>query len=136
MERERHVKTSKVLSKDEIVQLFHDHDRQWARIKSVDELGWESFPWPVFKRPFEPEELTSAAISAYVLSPYHLTDKSKAPKDRVKEHIKKWHPDRFETKLLTKVREEEKEKVREGAGLVARNLNELLTRSNFQEAYS
>lgn len=136
MEREKHAKTSRPLSKEETIQLFQEHDRQWARIKTSDELSWDSFPWPVFKRPFETEELTGPAIGAYVLSPYHPTDKTKAPKDRVKDHIKKWHPDRFETRILTRVRAEEKEKVKEGAGLVARNLNELLTRSNFQDMHS
>jgi hypothetical protein len=135
-ERERQARTSKTLNEKEIVALFAEHDRQWARLKSLDDLGWDSFPWPMFKKPTEPEELTSVAIGAYVLSPHHPTDKSKAARDRVKDHIKKWHPDRFETKLLRKVREEERERVREGAGLVARNLNEMLTRSNILDAFS
>jgi len=135
-ERERQARSSKTLGEREIVALFAEHDRQWARLKSLDDLGWDSFPWPMFKKPTEPEELTGVAIGAYVLSPHHPTDKSKAARDRVKDHIKKWHPDRFETKLLRNVREEEKEKVREGAGLVARNLNEMLTRSNILDAFS
>lgn len=135
-ERERQARTSKSLNEREIVALFAEHDRQWARIKTLNDLGWDSFPWPMFKKPTEPEELTSVAIGAYVLSPHHPTDKSKAARDRVKDHIKKWHPDRFDTKLLRKVREEEREKVREGAGLVARNLNEMLTRSNILDVFA
>ena len=135
-ERERQARTSKNLNEKEIVALFAEHDRQWSRLKTLDDLGWDHFPWPMFKKPTEPEELTSVGISSYVLSPYHPTDKSKASRDRVRDHIKKWHPDRFETKLLRKVREEEREKVREGAGLVARNLNEMLTHSNILDAFS
>ena len=134
-ERERQAKTSKT-SEKEIVGLFAEHDRQWTRLGILDNLGWGSFPWPMLKKPTEPEELTRVAIGAYVLSPHHPTDKSKAARDRLRDHIEKWHPDRFETKLLRKVRVEEREKVREGAGLVARNLNEMLTRSNILDVFS
>ncbi|EMD31930.1 hypothetical protein CERSUDRAFT_37398, partial [Gelatoporia subvermispora B] len=99
----------------------------WPRLQAMEALTWDAFPWPVFKKPDTPEDLTTSAISAYVLSPHHPSDAQKAPKDRIKDHIKRWHPDRFETKLLRKVREDERERVKEGAGLVARNLNELLT---------
>jgi hypothetical protein len=58
-------------------------------------------------------------------SPLHADkDKSRTPKDRIKEHIKRWHPDRFETMLLPKVAENEREKVKQGAGTVARYLSQ------------
>ena len=88
-------------------------------------LGWASFAWPVLKKPSSPEELTTSAIGAYVLNTYQSSDKS--DKDRIKEHIRRWHPDRFETKVLPRVREEEREHVKEGAGNVARHLNKLLS---------
>ena len=64
-------------------------------------------------------------------SPLHADkDKSRTPKDRSKQHIKRWHPDRFETKLLPKVAENEREKVKQGAGNVARYLSDLLRKEN------
>ncbi|KZT20917.1 hypothetical protein NEOLEDRAFT_1074426 [Neolentinus lepideus HHB14362 ss-1] len=134
MESERQAKMSKTLTKEQVVELFAFHERQWSMLSEADELHWNSFPWPMFKRPREPEELTTLAISAYILSPHYPSDKSS--KDRIKEHIRRWHPDRFETKLLPKVKEEEQGKVKEGAGVVARGLNELLTRSNVNNAFT
>lgn len=130
MERSREAKTAPVLTKEEVVKLFEEHERRWKKLQTMDILSWHTFPWPVFKRPDGPDDLTTYAIGAYVLSPHHPSDEKKAAKDRIKEHIRRWHPDRFETKLLLKVREDEREKVKEGAGLVARNLNELLTRES------
>ena len=84
----------------------------------------------MFEKPTEPEELTSVAIKAYILLPHHPTGKSKTARDRIKNQIKKWHLDRFETKLLRKVPEEEREKVQEGARSVALTLKEMLTCAN------
>ncbi|EIM87708.1 uncharacterized protein STEHIDRAFT_42161, partial [Stereum hirsutum FP-91666 SS1] len=98
----------------------------WQTLKTGDGFGWDSFPWPMFKRPSEPEDITTTQVGAYVLSPHSPSTKSS--KDRIKDHIKRWHPDRFETKILPKVVEEDREKVKAGAGWVARSLNELLSR--------
>ncbi|KDQ60294.1 hypothetical protein JAAARDRAFT_125679 [Jaapia argillacea MUCL 33604] len=119
---------SKVLSKEDVIQLYQRHERQWGIINGAEMLTWDSFPWPMFKRPTSPEDITTVAIGAYVLSPHYPGDK--VGKDRIKEHIRRWHPDRFETKLLPKVVEGDQERVKEAAGVVARGLNELLTRSN------
>jgi hypothetical protein len=127
LERQRQAKAGQMLSKESVLQLFDDHDRQWGRLSTADSVSWTSFPWPMLKKPADPEELTTIAIAAYVLNPYNPSDKSE--KDRIKEHIRRWHPDRFETKLLPKVRSEDRELVKDGAGRVVRSLNELLTQS-------
>ena len=116
-----------MLTKEEDV--LHVHDHQWAAISNSDELFWHDFPWPVRKPPKDPEDLTSTRIVAYVLSQYYPGGESKSSKDRIKEHIKEWHPDRFETKYLPKVVQEDREKVQEGARVVVRVLNEMLTLS-------
>ncbi len=70
-------------------------------------------------------------ISAYMNSPcWPDKEKSKTSKDRIKDHMKKWHPDRFETKHLIKVTEDEREIVKQGAGNVARYLSDLLRKEN------
>ncbi|KAI0634952.1 hypothetical protein C8Q77DRAFT_1054803 [Trametes polyzona] len=113
------------MSKEEVVRLFEEHERRWTRLANMDVLSWHSFPWPMLKSPSDPEQVTYPEVQAYVLSPHHPGDK--APKERIKDYLRKWHPDRFETKVLPKVREEEREKVKEGAGAVARHLNKLLS---------
>ncbi|KAJ3732916.1 hypothetical protein DFJ43DRAFT_996252, partial [Lentinula guzmanii] len=101
----------------------------WEKLPEYSELRWDFFPWPMINKPSSPEDITYAAIHAYLTSPHH-PDKDKHQRDRVKEQIRKWHPDRFETKLLPKVIEEDKAEVKEGAGTVVRHLNNLLTKSN------
>ncbi|KAH8984927.1 hypothetical protein EDB92DRAFT_1884555 [Lactarius akahatsu] len=129
LENERQAKTSKMLSREELIRLYENHDNKWRQLKDSDNLGWNSFAWPVFRRPSEPEEMTTSAIGAYVLSKYAPDANTKSSKDRVKDHIKRWHPDKFETRILPRVAEEEREKVKAGAGVVVRGLNELLNRN-------
>lgn len=129
-EQERYSRSAKQLSREEVVKVFEEHERRWARLSNLDVFTWYSFPWPMLQRVNSPEELTVQAIRAFVLSPHHPNERNKSAKDIIKDYIKRWHPDRFETKFLPKVREDDREKVKEGAGVVARNLNELLTRQS------
>jgi hypothetical protein len=122
------------VTKADVVRLFAAHENLWNSLDSTPELSWISVPWPVLKRPTAPEEFTNAAISAYVLSPHG--DKTKTNKERITHHIRRWHPDRFDTKLLPKVREEDRARVKQGAGEVARVLNDLLTRSQVNDVFS
>lgn len=129
IEMERQARQGRILTKDEVHRLFQTHETQWSRLTTLEELTWDSFPWPMLKKPVSSEEITPAAVSAYVLSP-HYPDKAKSDKDRIKEYIRRWHPDRFETKYLVRVLADDRERVKEGAGTVVRNLNDLLTRTN------
>ena len=83
------------------------------------------------RHPSNPDDMSLSQISAYIQSPlYPDKDKTRTPQNRIKEHIKRWHPERFRTKLLPKVVEDEREKVKHGAGNVARYLSDLLRKEN------
>ncbi|OAX40458.1 hypothetical protein K503DRAFT_768562 [Rhizopogon vinicolor AM-OR11-026] len=128
LEQERLAKAGKILNKQDIIKLFENHRAQWDRLQTSTALKWDDFPWPVFKQPSGPDDVTTPSITAYMLSPLHPVDKTS--KDRIKENIRRWHPDRFETQLLAKVKESDRDGVREAAGTVVRTLNDLLRSSN------
>ncbi|KAG6849730.1 hypothetical protein H0H93_005847 [Arthromyces matolae] len=123
---------SSKLTAETIATILDRHDRQWGiLLTTTSALHWNAIPWPVFFVPKSPEDITLSAVAAYLQSPLlPLQDKSKPPKDRLKELIKKWHPDRFENKYLPRIVEGDREKVKEGMGEVIRSLNELLTKVN------
>ncbi|CAK5274317.1 unnamed protein product [Mycena citricolor] len=137
LERERLAKEQKAgkLSKEEAARVYQMHEQQWARINSSSEVGWEMLPWPMFRRPNEPDDITGSAVDAYILSP-HYPDPEKSTKDRIRQQLRKWHEDHFNQKVLSKVGEKDREEVRTGAGTVTRNLNALLERTNAKEALS
>ncbi|KAJ2928148.1 hypothetical protein H1R20_g8939, partial [Candolleomyces eurysporus] len=118
------------LCEEDMVRLFIFHDQQWTRIASYNSLQWSDFPWPVlnFIGPRSERELTMSAVSDYILAAFDWETERARSKERLREHIRKWHPDRFESKFLVRVPEArgERERVRYGAGLVVRHLTELL----------
>ena len=131
MEAERQLESVGIPLEREELQLVEHHERLWTRLNTLNELSWNDFPWPRARQPSNPDDLTMSQIGIYyiVLSPLHFDgDKSRTPKDRIMENIKRWHPDRFETELLPKVVEDEREKVKLGAGKVAKYLSRLLRR--------
>lgn len=130
-QEEKFRRAGTMLTKEDVHKLFQRHEIMWSHLNSFGELTWDSFPWPMLSKPTCAEDITEAAVSKYVQSPYYPErDPTKTEKDHVREYIRRWHPDRFETKMLPKVVEGDKEKVKAGAGEVARALNEILHKLN------
>lgn len=123
-EKERQAMESRALTKDDIVRLFDEHDRRWKQLPQAGIIGWGSIPWPSLKQVRGVDDLTPTTINAYIRNDNWPSDKTL--KERVREQIRRWHPDRFDTGVLSKVREVDKERVKIGAGIVARTLNDIL----------
>ncbi|KAF8630991.1 hypothetical protein AX15_002683 [Amanita polypyramis BW_CC] len=121
---------NKMITEKDLMQLYQMHEARWKDLNTFEVLRWDAFPWPLVRRPKTAEDIKELAIQAYLFSRAHPERDYKLDKDRVKEHIKRWHPDKFNTKYLPKVIEEDKERVKEGAGAVVRGLNAILTRMN------
>jgi len=125
----RHRTRNGAPSREVVTATFDRYEKMWAALPGKPVLRWQDFPWPVIRAPAAGDEITTIAIEDYICSP-HYPDQVRSEKDRVKDYIKRWHPDRFETKLLVKVTDDERESVRHAAGEVARSLNDLLARRN------
>lgn len=92
------------------------------------QLAFTDIPWPVTQPPRSKYDLTSAALSDFFLS-RHLPV-GRATKERLRDALLRWHPDRFEGRYLDKIRPQDREDVIEGVGIVVRYLNSTLTTTN------
>ena len=54
-----------------------------------------------------------------------MEDSKVSTKDILRAAMLKFHPDKFEARILSRVREKDKEIVKEAGGIVMRHLNEL-----------
>jgi hypothetical protein len=88
-------------------------------------LAFEDIPWPLTVPPSSVEDITPEVIAGFLLSPAH--SRAIGIKERLRSAQLRWHPDRFR-RLLPRVDESDKAAVEEGAGIVARCLNELMER--------
>ncbi|KAL4248587.1 hypothetical protein ABKN59_004350 [Abortiporus biennis] len=104
------------------------YEEAWSKLNtSTDELTFEMIPWPMFSPPQSVDSISPARVAMFFLSPVHVEDQP--TRDRIKAALRRWHPDRF-GRVLSRVKEDDKANVEEGAGIVVRCLNNLLERES------
>ena len=89
-------------------------------------LGFRDVPWPMVSQPRALADIREDKVAAFVLSPLYPGE---MPRDKIRNALKRWHPDRF-GRLWSRVRGEERELIEEGVGIVARCLSDLLERES------
>ena len=101
-------------------------------------LGLADIPWPVYQafgdkshRPssLSVDDLTIDAVSTFLLPSSDDQDPDALRKDRrerLRDAMLRFHPDKFEGRVMPRVRADEQDVVREAVGVVARALNTLM----------
>ena len=132
------------------------YEARWKQLLDVadtsqsndSELRFEDVPWPALatdvgptsaekgkgKVTLELEDITMEAIMAFLLPGGRPPDSSatdegiikKERRDKLRETMLRFHPDKFEGRIISRVRDTDKEVVREAVGRVARVINDLL----------
>ncbi|KAH8078032.1 hypothetical protein BXZ70DRAFT_688017 [Cristinia sonorae] len=90
-------------------------------------LTFNTIPWPLVSPPSKLDDITAARVAMFLLSSNHSDGLSR--KERMKNALRRWHPDRF-GRILARVIDEEKKDVEEGAGIIVRCLNNLMERES------
>ncbi|KAI0821009.1 hypothetical protein BC629DRAFT_1278048 [Irpex lacteus] len=122
-----------------------EHERRRQRRNEKERLRWDDARahyetrWKELlggKKPatLEVEDITMEAVSAFLLPGGRLPDSAardeeaikKERRDKLRETMLRFHPDKFEGRIMSRVREADKEVVREAVGRVARVINDLL----------
>ena len=109
-------------------EAWKTYENQWAAIAIGNDdspLKFRSVPWPVTLPPRSAGEVTSEAVAKFILSHAHSEGVSR--KDRIKNALRRWHPDRF-GRILNRVDVKDRAAVESGVGMVVRCLNDLLAR--------
>jgi len=139
-ERKRKRQEKESRRRRQSVQVYHD---RWQKLLSaqpdgsVRQIGFNDIPWPVFSSPsvdsgVSLEDLSKDAISTFLftsistLGPQPDNDK-KDKREKLREAFLRFHPDKFESRLMHRVYEVEQEKVRMGMAAVVRTLNDLMS---------
>ncbi|KIY69469.1 hypothetical protein CYLTODRAFT_226423 [Cylindrobasidium torrendii FP15055 ss-10] len=113
-----------------------DYEARWKTILAATQLPdtqyrFEDIPWPIYhssSRVITVDDLNSEAILTFLsLSKTVDTEEEKrVRKDKLRETYLRFHPDKFEGRLMNKVDDEYKDIVRLGVGQVVRILNDLM----------
>lgn len=101
-----------------------EYESRWKELLSLPpaNLHFDDIPWPIVApRPsVAVEDLTLEAVSLFLFS------EETTKKDRLRETYLRFHPDKFESRLMKLVKSGEQEKVRLGMSQVVRILNDLM----------
>ncbi|KAK0484347.1 hypothetical protein EDD18DRAFT_1467302 [Armillaria luteobubalina] len=101
-----------------------EYESRWKELLSLPpaNLHFDDIPWPIAapRLSVTVEDLTLEAVSLFLFS------EETTKKDKLRETYLRFHPDKFESRLMKLVKSGEQEKVRLGMGQVVRILNDLM----------
>ena len=100
-------------------------------------------PWPIHPPctgkghtplSFRVDDLTIDAVSTFLLPSSTEDDRDpevsrKEHRERIRDAMLRFHPDKFEGRVMPRVRDDERDAVREAVGVVARTLNTLMAQT-------
>ena len=116
------------------------YEQQWkalldSRTEDLGPLTFADIPWPLFPptrkgSELRVEDITPEAVTAFLLPDANGVkdgDVSRRHRDKLKETMLRFHPDKFQGRFMHRVPASDMESVREAAGQVTRVLNVLMS---------
>ncbi|KAJ6631055.1 hypothetical protein B0H10DRAFT_2207440 [Mycena sp. CBHHK59/15] len=96
-----------------LTELASQYEERW-RLLAVDpthRLEFDEIPWPIFSSPQCPYELnrqiTHQNVATFILSEFRMDIRDKTTaRGRARAELMKWHPDKFEPRLIAAVSDE------------------------------
>lgn len=143
-DRRRRRRTKERMREVEARELYEMRWKSLLAPPSVDSvedgtLRFHEIPWPVmacFSKSDLPAlhigDITAEAISSFLLPPSERDGEldGDAPKkdrrEKLRETMLRFHPDKFEGRIMKRVRDSDRELVKEAVGIVARTINALM----------
>ncbi|CAE6417471.1 unnamed protein product [Rhizoctonia solani] len=135
LEEERRKKEEERRKNEEqvVIAAWQRYERGWQDlINGVNAEGrpltFYDIPWPVSMPARSFEELQSAAIEKFLLSPCHSTTKTR--KMRLRAALMQWHPDKFAQRFVDRIEESHQTAILAAVNSVARTITELMNKED------
>ncbi|KAG1735611.1 uncharacterized protein EDB91DRAFT_1056191 [Suillus paluster] len=115
----------------DLVAFFELHDAKWEELrksKTLTSVMLCEMPWPIFEQGCtSADDITRRGMDEFIFHPLRPGMEIKSRKDRLKVEMLRFHPDKFNSHIVCKLRECDREKAIEIAGAVARILTDMMT---------
>jgi len=110
------------------------YERHWVGLLSSKsnsaDLGFGDIPWPVQGKSSNISQITAEAVSSFLFLPgdegHDEAARGRVRKEELRGTILRFHPDKFEGRIIPRVKDEERAAVREGANAVTRAVTALM----------
>ncbi|KAG0697083.1 hypothetical protein DFH29DRAFT_812212 [Suillus ampliporus] len=115
----------------DLVAFFQLYNAKWEELrksKTLTSVMLCEMPWPIFQQGCtSPDDITRRSMEEFIFHPLRPGSNIKSRKDRLKAEVLRFHPDKFNSHIVRKLRECDREKAIEIAGEVARILTNMMT---------
>ncbi|KAG2752819.1 hypothetical protein P692DRAFT_20829419 [Suillus brevipes Sb2] len=129
-ERQRQEELRRNQAQADIVAFFQLYDAKWQELKLSKKLTSVmlcEMPWPIFQQSCtSPDDISRRSMEEFIFHPLRPGMELKSRKDRLKIEILRFHPDKFNSNIVRKLRECDREKAIEIAGALARMLTHMM----------
>ena len=106
------------------------YERKWEALKGDTEIiFFQQVPWPILTDLLHPDQLDVADIRNFITHEAYLClpgMEGKPLRERIKAEMLRWHPDKFEARVLPKVEPTHRQAVKATADKVVRMLTHLM----------
>lgn len=106
------------------------YERKWEALKGDTEIiFFQQVPWPILTDLLHPDQLDVADIRNFIAHEAYLRlpgMEGKPLRERIKAEMLRWHPDKFEARVLPKVEPTHRQAVKATADKVVRMLTHLM----------
>jgi hypothetical protein len=114
------------------------YDERWVKLlerpalgddMNEELLGFNDIPWPIYgvskkSVSVSEDDFTKDAVQEFLMS--IPSDGGIAFKDIIRSSLLRFHPDKFESRILKRVRSEDRDRTKETASIIVRILNDLV----------
>ena len=117
---------------------FELYEKKWEVLRSgVDSDGtkirlisFSQIPWPVINMtPTDPGQIQPDNVQEFLMHPLreksHVGGRERTARMKARDELKRWHSDKFNPTVLSKVRKEDKQAASEVAGMISRVLTDI-----------
>lgn len=109
------------------------YDTRWATLlappvpsadATTQDLRFDDVPWPAHGSSFAETDISPSSIATFLMRHYGTVPRVK--KDVLRETMLRFHPDKFEIRVLSRVCSDDRQRVKEAAAAVLRAANDLM----------
>ncbi|KAJ8587373.1 hypothetical protein M405DRAFT_863809 [Rhizopogon salebrosus TDB-379] len=114
-----------------VIACLQLYDAKWEELKknkTLTSVMLCEMPWPIFTQGCtSPDDISQRSMDEFIFHPLRVGMETKSRKNRLKAEMLRFHPDKFNSHVVNKLRECDRERAIEIAGAVARILTNMMT---------
>ncbi|KAG6379745.1 hypothetical protein JVT61DRAFT_10280 [Boletus reticuloceps] len=134
--RSRAEEARRTTMEEQIRQHFVMYEAKWNELRtsnSMASIDVREMPWPVLGIISSADQITYQDVRAFLFHPQRPGVEGKSARDKVKAEMLRFHPDKFNTRIVPKIQQAQQGAAQEIAGAVARILTTIMNEEAAQK---